>query len=45
MTPWLWVIVPGNVILRRGDTHYGATRGAYICARDALAAGDHPAHK
>ena len=35
----LWVIIPTNVLVRKGDPRYGATRGAYICERDAIAAG------
>ena len=41
----VWLAVPGNVFIRKGDPGYGATqRGAYICERDAIAAGNRAAH-
>ena len=41
----VWLTLPGNVFVRKGDPRYGATqRGAYMCERDAIAAGDRGAH-
>ncbi|MGZ5921322.1 MAG: hypothetical protein ACXWLJ_11210 [Rhizomicrobium sp.] len=41
----VWLPVPGNVFIRKGSPGYGATqRGAYICERDAIAAGNRAAH-
>ena len=40
----VWLTVPGNVFIRKGNPGYGATqRGAYICERDAIAAGNRAA--
>jgi hypothetical protein len=37
----VWLPVPGNVFIPKGNPGYGATqRGAYICERDAIAAGN-----
>jgi len=41
----VWLPVPGNVFVRKGNPGYGATqRGAYICERDAITAGNRAAH-
>ena len=41
----VWLPVPGNVFIRKGNPGYGATqRGAYICEHDAIAAGNRAAH-
>ena len=41
----VWLTLPGNVFVRKGNPLYGATqRGAYMCERDAVAAGDRGAH-
>ena len=41
----VWLAVPGNVFVRKGNPGYGTTqRGAYICERDAIAAGNRAAH-
>jgi hypothetical protein len=41
----VWLTLPGNVFIRKGDPRYGTTqRGAYMCERDAIAAGDRGAH-
>ena len=41
----VWQIFPGNIIVRKGDTRYGATqRGSYMCERVAVAAGDRQGH-
>jgi hypothetical protein len=41
----VWLTLPGNVFVRKGNPLYGATqRGAYMCERDAIAAGDRGAH-
>ena len=37
----VWQVLPGNLFVRKGDARYGATqRGAYMCERDAVAAGN-----
>ncbi len=37
----VWVNLPTNIYYRKGDKLFGATaQGAYICERDATAAGD-----
>lgn len=37
----VWQILPGNLFVVKADPRYGATqRGAYMCERDAVAAGD-----
>ena len=41
----VWLTLPGNIFVLRGDARFGATqRGAYMCERDAIAAGDRAAH-
>jgi len=41
----VWLTLPGNGFVRKGDPRYGTTqRGAYICEHDAIAAGNHAAH-
>ena len=41
----VWQFLPGNLFVGKSDPHYGATqRGAYMCERDAVAAGDRLAH-
>ena len=41
----VWLPVPGNVFIRKGNPGYGATqRGAYICEHDAIAAGNRGGH-
>ena len=37
----VWLILPGNTFVVNGDPRYGTTpRGAYMCERDAIAAGN-----
>ena len=37
----VWQVLPGNLFVRKGDARYGATqRGAFMCERDAVAAGN-----
>lgn len=37
----VWLTLPGNTFVVKGDPRYGATqRGAYMCERDAIAAGN-----
>jgi hypothetical protein len=41
----VWLTLPGNNYVRKGDPRYGATqRGAYICEHDAISAGNRLAH-
>ncbi len=41
----VWLILPGNSFVIKSDPRYGATqRGAYMCERDAIAAGNRGAH-
>ena len=41
----VWLPVPGNVFIRKGNPGYGTTqRGAYICEHDAIAAGNRGGH-
>ena len=41
----VWLILPGNSFVVKGDPRYGTTqRGAYMCERDAIAAGNRGAH-
>lgn len=41
----VWLTLPGNSFVVKGDPRYGATqRGAYMCERDAIAAGNRGAH-
>jgi hypothetical protein len=41
----VWLTLPGNSYVRKGDSRYGATqRGAYTCEHDAIAAGNRLAH-
>lgn len=41
----VWLTLPGNTFVVKGDPRYGATqRGAYMCERDAIAAGNRGAH-
>jgi hypothetical protein len=41
----VWLTLPGNFYVRKGDPRYGATqRGAYICEHDAITAGNRLAH-
>jgi hypothetical protein len=41
----VWLALPGNSYVRKGDARYGATqRGAYICEHDAIAAGNRLAY-
>jgi hypothetical protein len=41
----VWLTKPGNSFVRKGDPRYGTTqRGAYICERDAIAAGNRLSH-
>jgi hypothetical protein len=41
----VWLTMPGNSYVRKGDPRYGTTqRGAYICEHDAIAAGNRLAH-
>ncbi len=40
----VWLPVPGNIFIRKGNPGYGATQhGAYICEHDAMAAGNRAA--
>ena len=37
----VWLTLPGNSFVVKGDPRYGTTqRGAYMCERDAIAAGN-----
>jgi hypothetical protein len=37
----VWLTLPGNTFVVKGDPRYGTTqRGAYMCERDAIAAGN-----
>ena len=37
----VWLTLPGNAFVVKGDPRFGATpRGAYMCERDAIAAGN-----
>jgi hypothetical protein len=41
----VWLTLPGNAFVIKGDPRYGTTqRGAYMCERDALAAGNRAIH-
>jgi hypothetical protein len=41
----VWLTLPGNTFVVKGDPRYGTTqRGAYMCERDAIAAGNRGAH-
>lgn len=41
----VWLTLPGNIFVVKGDPRYGTTqRGAYMCERDAIAAGNRGAH-
>lgn len=41
----VWLTLPGNAFVLKGDPRYGATqRGAYMCERDAIAAGNRAMH-
>jgi len=41
----VWLTLPGNSFVVKGDPRYGTTqRGAYMCERDAIAAGNRGAH-
>ena len=41
----VWLVLPGNSFVVKGDPRYGTTqRGAYMCERDAIAAGNRGAH-
>ena len=41
----VWLVLPGNGFVRKGDPRYGATRqGTYICEHDAIADGGRAAH-
>jgi hypothetical protein len=41
----VWLILPGNSFVVKGDPRFGTTqRGAYMCERDAIAAGNRGAH-
>jgi hypothetical protein len=41
----VWLTLPGNSFVVKGDPRFGTTqRGAYMCERDAIAAGNRAAH-
>jgi hypothetical protein len=41
----VWLTLPGNAFVLKGDPRYGATqRGAYMCEHDAIAAGNRAMH-
>jgi hypothetical protein len=41
----VWLTLPGNTFVVKGDARYGTTpRGAYMCERDAVAAGNRGSH-
>ncbi len=41
----VWLTLPGNVFVLKGDPRYGTTqRGAHMCEHDAIAAGNRLAH-
>ena len=41
----VWLTLPGNSYVRKGDPRYGTTqRGAYACEHDAIAAGNRLSH-
>ena len=41
----VWLTLPGNTFVVKGDPRFGTTqRGAYMCERDAIAAGNRGAH-
>jgi hypothetical protein len=41
----VWLTLPGNAFVIKGDPRYGTTqRGAYMCERDAIAGGNRASH-